>query len=189
MQEESQESLKFACIGSRQTPGQHLQMMEALGQLIAKDGHRVVSGNCKGADQAFQRGANKIEPKKVLVYLPWKSYEIDALVVGNEVELDVSDGAIELAREYHPFYQYLKRPVKMFMNRNAAIVMNSDYVFAYLNHEAKGHGGTGHGWRVAGGLNIPRKDLSQIDLSKGRIDSVAENLYKEALEVIRQRRD
>ena len=78
--------LRFACIGSRRTPPAYLKLMEYLGEAIVENGDWVVSGNCKGADQAYAKGANKVDPTKVLLYLPWKTYETSALVKGNEVE-------------------------------------------------------------------------------------------------------
>lgn len=179
--------LDFACIGSRGTPASHLEVMRQIGGLIARDGNRVVSGNCKGADQAYQLGANEVDPKLVRIYLPWHSYERDAIQQGNEVSVTDTNEAIKLAESHHPAYQYLKPAVKKLMNRNGSIVLGSKYMFAYLNHSVKGSGGTGHGWSIADSLGIPRLDLSEVDLTGKDLERVAETLYEEALERIKQR--
>jgi len=71
------------------------------------------------------------------------------------------------------------------MYRNASIIMSSNYVFAYLNHEVAGQGGTGHGWRMAGALGIPRLDLAALELEGKDIQAEAENLYEKAVEAYR----
>ena len=61
----------YAGIGSRQTPGHILSAMEQLGKSLAEQGWVLRTGNCQGADQAFQRGANTVNPKLVELFLPW----------------------------------------------------------------------------------------------------------------------
>ena len=101
--------LRFAGIGSRGTPALYLELMTEIGKLIASDGNLLVSGNCQGADQAFQRGANQIDPRLVKLYLPWRSYEKEEIVEGNVIDLQISNLEQELAEKHHPAYKELRK--------------------------------------------------------------------------------
>lgn len=156
---------KIACIGSREVPPEKIALMESIGEYIVRSGAIICSGNAAGADQAYARGANKINPKSVFLCLPWASYEKQAIHPDNHALYTLSEKSkikfTELASKYHPAWPNLTQGVKTLMIRNAAIVWNSKAVIAYLNHSKKGGGGTGHGWRIAEGLGIKRIDISQ----------------------------
>jgi hypothetical protein len=177
--------ISVACIGSRDAPAEAIIRMEELGKHIASKGFIVRTGNAVGADQAFARGANTVDPSKVYLYLPWRSYEKNAIVEKNIVtgyNLENAPHRLErytkLASENHPAWEYLSPAVRKFMLRNAAIVWNADLVLAHLNHSRQGGGGTGHGWRVAESLNIPRIDLSQ-ELDVEKVKKVINSLIEE----------
>ena len=63
------------------------------------------------------------------------------------------------------------------MARNYGIVHKADAVLAYLNHNKQGGGGTGHGWRIAEHLRIPRFDVA----SHPNVTSI--NVFLTGLEV------
>ena len=67
--------LHIACIGSRETPPHILQWMEETGAAIVRLGFTIVSGNAPGADQAWARGGNSVDPDRVELCLPWESFE------------------------------------------------------------------------------------------------------------------
>lgn len=167
---------KFACIGSRDTPVEFISLMEDVGEYIARqNGCVIATGNAKGADQAFARGGNRVDPMRVWLYLPWGTYESQAVVWGNKSVTDMEPGTRLIAARNHPNWENLSFGVKRLMIRNASIVMGSSLVIAYLNHSRKGGGGTGHGWRIAEDLGIDRIDLStngNIDEIKSKIDQV-----------------
>lgn len=169
---------KFACIGSRDTPPHIIEMMQDIGEYIASKRNCVIAtGNAKGADQAFAKGGNRVDPMKVWLYLPWVTYEEQAIVWGNRTINDLEPGTRIIAARNHPAWANLSFGVKRLMIRNAAIVMGSSLVIAYLNRERKGGGGTGHGWRIAEDLGIRRIDLAaNEDLReiKAMIDEAAE---------------
>lgn len=60
----------YAGIGSRQTPGDVLLLMEGLAEKLAGEGWMLRSGHAAGADRAFERGANG----NATIYLPWPSF-------------------------------------------------------------------------------------------------------------------
>jgi hypothetical protein len=158
-------------------------MMEELGEYIASKDFRVRTGNAQGSDQAFARGANRVDPGRTWLYLPWGGYEAPAIVEGNHV-VDVSlienvsyrkEHFTKLASDNHPAWPNLTQGVRKLMVRNACIVWGSNLVLAHLNHAKKGGGGTGHGWRIAESLGIERIDLSEqtnIEAIKRKIDEL-----------------
>ena len=152
--------MKIACIGSRDISLEKSTELEKLGEAIASNGWIIASGNALGADAAYARGANKVNPALVHLYLPWRSYNKELIHPDNELVLECRSGWKDIARRHHPLYEKLSQGVKKMMDRNAGIVIGSSLVLAVLNHKATGFGGTGHGWRVATELKIPRVDLS-----------------------------
>lgn len=151
---------KIACIGSRDIPPDVEAKMEAIGEYIAQRGWYLGSGNALGADAAYARGANRVDPSKVIIYLPFPSYNRELIVPGNHIVNDTQPEWERLAAQHHPRFPLLTRGAKAMMVRNAGIVRNADFVIAYLNRTKIGGGGTGHGWRIAGELGIPRLDIS-----------------------------
>lgn len=161
------EPIKIACIGSRDVSPDAIRLMEQIGAYLASNNYQVATGNAVGSDQAFARGANSIDAERVSLYLPWKTYEKSAIVLGNQImAFSKEDEATDtrLAAAHHPAWAYLTPGVHKLMVRNAGIVRNSSAVLAWLNHNKKGFGGTGHGWRIAEALNIPRLDISDASL-------------------------
>lgn len=152
--------MRVACIGSREISKETAIIMTAAGALIAKRGDFVASGNALGSDAAYAHGANTINPRQVILYLPWSSYNEEQIVEGNRVTTKILPAWEVIARAYHPVFNDLPQGAQKMMIRNAGIVMRADKVIAYLNHGKKGGGGTGHGWRIAEALGLPRLDLA-----------------------------
>lgn len=154
--------IKVACVGARSTPPDILTMMEDIGEYIVSQPKCVLaSGNATGADQAFARGGNKVDSMRVWLYLPWQTYESQAVVWGNRTITDWEPGTRIIAARNHPNWERLSFGVKRLMIRNAGLLMGSSLVIGYLDHSKPGGGGTGHGWRIAEDLGIERIDLSK----------------------------
>jgi hypothetical protein len=67
-------TIYFAGIGSRETPIDVLDIMQKLSIVFAKKGWILRSGHAPGADQAFEKGCDKVNgPKEI--YIPWKGFE------------------------------------------------------------------------------------------------------------------
>lgn len=60
----------YTGIGSRQTPGPILQLMEAAARKLAGEGWILRSGHAQGADRAFEVGAGG----NAMIYLPWANF-------------------------------------------------------------------------------------------------------------------
>ena len=158
--------MKFiACIGSRDISPTVYSMAKQLGAYIVNQGYCIKTGNAQGFDQAVAEGGNSQDPSKVFLYLPWSSYERQAIHPENKIfYADNADWS--LASEHHPNWGKLSHGTIKLMLRNVGIVKDSNLVVAFLNHKKKGFGGTGHGWRVAESLSIPRIDFSIISFAE-----------------------
>ena len=141
---------RIACIGSREISSELSGHLANIGRLIAQKGWFVSSGNADGSDCSFARGANAIDPTKVILYLPWRKYNDQNIVAGNRVTWEIKPEWVEPARRNHAIYDSLGQGVQKLMCRNIGILWKADACLAVLNHSKKGLGGTGQGWRYAG---------------------------------------
>ena len=156
--------MRIACIGSRNIKDseKHLNVCRFVGAIIAGKGWYVASGNAEGADHAYAEGANIVNPRQVILYLPEENHFPQHIVEGNRVTSDIQDSWRIIAKQHHPAYDKLKPYVQRLMDRNAGILSRAEKCIAWLNHDKPGFGGTGHGWRIAADMKIPRLDLSCI---------------------------
>lgn len=165
---------RIACIGSRELAGEWLNVCEKLGAWIVRCGHELHSGNAQGADQAFARGGNKVDPTKVHLHLPWLSYERDAIVLGNHVDVlaslhwQIQSRYMDFAAQHHPAWERVSKGGRMLHARNGRII----YPEILLNFPVKlvlawpsrkiGGGGTGQGMRMAEDAGIPLVNLNEL---------------------------
>jgi len=174
----------YAGIGSRETPGTILDLMASLGGLLAENGWYCRSGNATGADQAFARGVNQVDPTRMVVYLPWPGFERQALVEGNRVIENPSREAIELARREIHWYDRCKQGAQKMFARNMHQVLGSKLNYparfivcwtpggadvggtAYAIRLARKHGVVVHNMGTAEGLEWVRSILRNTDLVK-----------------------
>lgn len=152
--------MNVGCVGSRDLSPEQILICESIGKYLASHGHTVVSGNAKGADQAFQRGAGD---GAVILCLPWAKYELAArpkVTAAVYTEYGMEDW--EVALKCHPAWARLSEAVQKLMVRNAAIVRLSEKIVAWSRLDARGKwtGGTSHTLRCAELLGKPIVDLS-----------------------------
>jgi hypothetical protein len=156
----------YAGIGSRSTPGHILVIMQQLATRLATLGWVLRSGNCCGADQAFQGGANQVDPKLVELYLPWPGYEAEHIAVGNGVYTPCSL-AYRIAAEYHPAWDKCSHGARAMHARNVQIVLGTeldrpvDLVICWTPG-GKAVGGTAMGIRLAQAHRIPVYNLAKF---------------------------
>jgi hypothetical protein len=172
--------MRIACIGSREITPELSGKLANIGRLIAQRGWFISSGNADGSDCSYARGANEIDPAKVIIYLPWKNYNPQYIVKGNLVTSDIKPEWIEPARRHHAIYDSLGQGVQKLMCRNIGILWKADACIAVLNHAKKGYGGTGQGWRYATELGIPKLDVSVLFLKQ--IEEVTERFLNSLTE-------
>jgi hypothetical protein len=159
---------RIACIGSRETPADILRWMTLAGAKLVTAGHTIVSGNAPGADQAWAKGGNIINPTKVELCLPWDNFEEHAIADGNVVRplrIVNAEGypaaEMELAAQLHPRFGDLTNGAQYLLARNVMIVRDAKYVVGYLSHGKKGGGGTGFAFKIARHFGIKAYDVSK----------------------------
>ena len=156
---------RIACIGSRQTPPDILTCRERVGAQIVGAGHIIVTGNASGADQAWARGGNSVDPTRVELCLPWQGFEHQAIVQGNVVRV-FTDGADQqyraLAAAVHPRWTSLSTGSKKLHSRNVMIVIDTARVFYYLWKRSSS--GTRFGVDVAIHRYIPTVNVGDPDV-------------------------
>lgn len=65
----------YAGIGARETPKDILKEMEYIGETMCKNGWVLRSGAAPGADQAFEKGCDKVDNLRKEIFLPWEGFE------------------------------------------------------------------------------------------------------------------
>jgi hypothetical protein len=137
----------IACVGSRATPAPIISWMEETAAKLVTAGHTINSGNAPGADQAWARGANTVDPSRVVLFLPWDSFERQAIHPKNRI--------CTFRPMYHQQYVQLAIPNASLrgtpeqialLARDAMIVDNVHCVLGYV---AAGKSGTRHTFGIA----------------------------------------
>ena len=147
----------YAGIGSRETPIEICNMFEKIGEFLADKGYILRSGHAQGADQAFERGCDKVSGKKE-IYIPWKGFENS-----NSSLYTQTQEAFELAEKYHPYWSRLSQGAQKLQARNCYQVLGrgldlpfaidetdaeSEFIICWTK-KGKGAGGTGQALRIA----------------------------------------
>jgi len=163
----------YAGIGSRTTPKDALLGFQSLGEELAKAGWILRSGNCDGADKAFQHGANSFEPKEgqttIQVFLPYEGYGgYDAIKDGHNYIMPPSTPeAYQIAEKYHPAWHRCNEGARRFHARNVEIILGHDleteveFVVCWCWDENKG--GTSMGIRIADSMYLPVYNFCKPD--------------------------
>lgn len=155
--------MRIACIGSRDiSPGVRRALWN-IGHLLGIAGHDVVSGNARGADQAFAGGVNYVDRSKLRLCLPYAGYEQKAIRKGNKVMVAWEDRYTKIASKHHPCWDKLGGSVRQLMARNVAIVKAADLVVAYPSLRKPWGGGTGFGVVLARAFGKPVVDVARAD--------------------------
>lgn len=148
----------YAGIGSRETPNEILTMFEKIGYYLGQNNFILRSGHAEGADQAFERGCDKVNGKKE-IYIPWRNFE------GSDSKLIVEYGeAFKIAEKFHPYWHNLKDGAKKLQARNSHQVLGKDlnspssFIVCWTKN-GKGSGGTGQAIRIAKAYEIPIFDV------------------------------
>jgi hypothetical protein len=160
----------YTGVGSRETPESMQSVIRDLAAHLAQDGWVLRSGGADGADALFEEGCDSAGGKKE-IYLPWRGFN------KNKSELHPpSQDAFELARKYHPSFNYLRHPAKLLMARNSHQVLGQDlnspstFLVCWTKDgcvststRQKSTGGTGQAISIASSHSIPVFNLKQTD--------------------------
>lgn len=175
----------YAGVGSRKTPPEILAFMDEIGRYLAGDGWTLRTGNCRGADQAFQAGANSVAPARVELFLPWPDYERENIATGN-VFRTPGEQAFAIAGRHHPAWARCNPGVRSMHARNVEIILGPDLArpVEFLICWTSGGrevGGTAQALRIARGYDIPVYNMAApIGLAFAE-KLTGKQVYKQAL--------
>lgn len=154
--------ISYAGIGSETISSEEESQIKCLAKYLAKRGITLYSGNCKGADQAFQRGSGG----ECVIFLPWYSYELESYDVHNSIKYFVAVATKEgneSILKYHPRGSSIVGAAQKMHCRNYHIIAGMEdyppvrFVLCCANYDSQFNvaGGTGQGVRIAKALSIP----------------------------------
>jgi hypothetical protein len=167
--------------GSRNAPDEIQSKMEQLAAHLMRTFPSLIArtGNAEGSDQAWARGVNRIDPKRLQLVLPVPHYKTESVAAANEVavlqEVPPEDygAAKALTREHYEYgsskgaaaYDPLPPFKKTYLDRDALKVLgHTNYsgrrqkatvALFYLNPNKKNGGGTGHTLRLCEAQRVP----------------------------------
>jgi hypothetical protein len=135
--------------------------MEETGAKLVEAGYTVVSGNAPGADQAWARGGNRVDPSRVELCLPWEGFESVAIHGRNIVRVikPADERYFAAVKNTHPAFGHLTVAALNLHARNAMIVDGAHLVLGSLNPLKRNGGGTGGAFRVAQRWGIVTKNV------------------------------
>ena len=121
--------------------------MEETAAKLVTAGYGIASGNAPGADQAWARGANTVNPARVILFLPWDSFERQAVHPKNNICTFRPTDHGRYAQLAIPRVELRGTPGQIaLLARNAMIV---DGVHCVLGYVAAGKSGTRHAFGIA----------------------------------------
>ena len=148
--------MKYAGVGSRDTPVEVLGQMAQLARELGDDGWTLRSGAAGGADAAFESGL-----------LDWHSREIflpKARFNGHPSPLRPTSAAFEMAAAFHPAWHRCNPFARALHARNCHQVLGEQLddpvaMVVCWTPRGSGSGGTGQALRIARAHEIPVFDL------------------------------
>ena len=169
--------MHYTGVGSRETPGEILKMMNRLGEVLADRRYILRTGGAQGADQAFELGwvwhvhkSNWGENTEAEVFLPWDGFEKhtrDALF-GANILPDLDDPILykkaeKIASDTHPAWDKCSRGAKILHTRNVYQVLGRDLAtpskfliaWAPVTKSGKPKGGTATAIALAESYGVP----------------------------------
>jgi hypothetical protein len=159
----------IGCIGFRHLPEEQLRICRAIGARLIERGHNLISGNAPGADQAFAMGANRIDPTRVWLKLPWPKFEQAAILTGNHVEVVRPTEELEALVRSHCYYDGKSQGSKKLLLRDGLITQSVDRLIAFPSPAGSG---TQFTMKLAAALRVPVIDLSNTDHLKRLIETL-----------------
>ena len=157
----------YTGVGSRSTPDEVLELMAELALSLGARGWRLRSGRARGADDAFERGAERAAAD-LEVYRPDGGWcGLEDLTPGGP-----SEEAFALAARVHPAWERCSSYVRALHARNCHQVLGpgldrpSGFVCCWtpdgsLDGSSRSAGGTGQALRIAVGAGVPVVNLKR----------------------------
>lgn len=112
--------MKYAGVGSRQTPTDILIEFYEIGKLFGSQNILLRSGGANGADAAFEKGCIEVNgPKEI--FLPFKGFNGNASLL-----YKVSKAALKLAESVHPAWHNCDWKARNFHARNCYQILGAN---------------------------------------------------------------
>jgi O-acetyl-ADP-ribose deacetylase (regulator of RNase III) len=151
--------VRFAGVGSRETPEPVLALMREVGALLAQSGWILRTGEAVGADSAFREGAEAAgHPGEIFTIKPRPD------IAGSI--FDLRPVHLRMLNSVHPKPEALSPVGRKLMARNGSQVFGTDFrepsdLVVCWTVGGKGGGGTGQAIRLARSVGIPVLDLGR----------------------------
>lgn len=168
--------IKYAGIGSRQTPDAILLEMSKIAKSFATLNFRLASGHADGADWAFESAAGTLAD----IYLPWATFNNHLPISGQAIVIKANSLLDSFVHKYHPASSKLSFGAFSLMRRNTAQILGSstlepvDFVICWTPQGLL-KGGTAQAIRIANDYKIPVINMfhnSTHDLVIGALDEL-----------------
>ena len=160
--------MKYAGIGSRETPHDILELMTAeAGRLVYEDEAVLRSGGAKGADKAFELGCDVTLGDKEIFRTDTFVKRYDNVEKSHGYDPDNWERAFDLAEEYHPNWGACSGFARKLHARNGFIVLGErlndpvDFIVCWTEG-GKLKGGTAQALRIAKDYDIPVLNYGQM---------------------------
>lgn len=171
----------IAGIGSRETPSRILEQMTEIGRQCLLRGIKMRSGHAEGADWAFEQGAQQA----MTVYLPWAQFNNSMKSSANFVVYKWDAKTQDLARKFHPKYDYLSFGAKKLIARDGWQILGPNLddpvnaVVCYTN-DGKDSGGTGQAIRIAQsrGIEVLNMYFQEFNTARKVMEYLFLNVFK-----------
>ena len=156
--------MKYAGIGSRNTPDQQRSRMADIAAGLAKQGWLLRSGAAPGADTAFEWGCDQVDGAKE-IYLPWNNFARHSN--GMTITPEQWEAAQYLASLFHPAWAKCSPAARQLHARNGFQILGPDLndpvnMVICWTPEGKMVGGTSQAMRIAQHFQIPILNLAML---------------------------
>jgi len=164
----------YAGIGARTTPQETLQLFHRIGKVLGKKQYILRSGGARGADTAFQQGADA-SGGNTEIFLPYPRFNYNSDPV-----IPITREARLLAKLFHPNWPALGDTGRDFMGRNCYQILSPSldspvsFVICWTPN-GRITGGTGQALRMANYFGIPvfnAGSMSEQQISDGVLDII-----------------
>jgi hypothetical protein len=121
-------ALYYAGIGSRKTPPHIQNIMTHIGSYLFSEGWTLRSGAADGADAAFERGVDNIDPSmnpRKEIYLPWAGFNhsTSQLHPGN---IPFTDQEKAFTASMHPAWDRCSASARLLHTRNVRQILGCE---------------------------------------------------------------
>jgi hypothetical protein len=150
--------IRYAGIGSRETPVPELIKIRALGQSYARQGMLLRSGGARGADNAFESGCDLEGGPKEIFTPEMASYD-----------------AIIMASLFHTKWEGMPDGIQALLARNCMVILGGDLktpvdLVVCWTPNGEEIGGTGHALRIARHHGISIVNLGSPKEEKAKLE-------------------